>query len=129
MNQAFSSSNEHELNRTFTTKKPSISQPTSARIPSPSRIPLPVSARKVPNDDTQIVQINDKPVSRSLPPVPLVRSKTIHNDTLQSTSDETNILRSYKVHLEQVLRKDVSDIKIPNYTSIEDVIKANEVLI
>ena len=40
--------------------------------------------------------------------------------------------RSYKAHIEQVLRKDAppySDLKVPNYSSIEEVMKANEQLL
>ena len=64
----------------------------------------------------------------------MVRSKTFHNSTSQSSSnpsDDTTLLRAYKVHLEQVLHKNTpahSESRIPNYTCIEDVIKANEVL-
>ncbi|CAF2594836.1 unnamed protein product [Rotaria sp. Silwood2] len=136
IHQAAPSSDEHELNRTFTTKKSSVSQPTSARVTSPSRIPVPITPRKLTNDDMPVVPANTLPsTSRPLPPVPYGRSKTFHNDTSQTspnTSDEANLLRSYKVHLEQVLHKDAqpySDIKIPNYTCIEDVIKANEQLL
>ncbi|CAF0737138.1 unnamed protein product [Rotaria sordida] len=130
------SSDENELNRTFTIKKPPISHPTSARVTSPSRIPVPVTPRKLTNDDIPIVPTNNLPsTSRPLPPVPYARSKTFHNDTASAssnTSDEANLLRSYKVHLEQIRHKDVqpySDIKIPNYTCIDDVIKANEQLL
>ncbi|CAF1350750.1 unnamed protein product [Rotaria sp. Silwood1] len=136
IHQVVPSSDEHELNRTFTTKKSPVSQPASARVASPSRIPVPITPRKLSTDDIPVVPANTLPsTSRPLPPVPYARSKTFHNDTSQTssnTSDETNLLRSYKVHLEQVLHKDVqpySDIRIPNYTCIEDVIKANEQLL
>lgn len=133
--QSSTSSEEHDLNRTFTTKKPPASQPVSARVISPSRIPLPATPRKSTNDDTINVPASVVPITRPSPPVPLVRSKTFHNETSQSSSnnsDEASLLRSYKVHLEQVLHKDLptySDIKIPNYSCIEDVMKANEVFI
>jgi hypothetical protein len=134
VNQVFTSSTEHELNRTFTTKKASVSQPTSARVMSPSRIPLPVSARKATNDDTQAPHGNDGSFSRPLPSIPVARSKTFNNGSSQSssstTSDEGNLLRSYKIHFDQSARRDApaySDVKIPNYTSIEDVLKTNEV--
>ncbi|CAF2852811.1 unnamed protein product, partial [Rotaria sp. Silwood2] len=140
VNQAFlTPSNEPELNRTHSTRKPPISQPTSARVPSPPRIPLPPNTRKTSNDETQIISTHDGPFSRALPQVPVPRSKSFHNGALQSSSsqptnssDEANLLRSYRAHLEQVLRKDAppfSDIKVPNYTSIEDVLKANEQLL
>jgi hypothetical protein len=106
---------------------------------SPSRIPLPNNARKLSNDDTPIVSTNDGPFSLPSPYVPVIRSKSLQNSTLYSpssplnnSSDEASFLRSYKVHIEQVLRKDAppySDLKVPNYTSIEEVMKANEQLL
>jgi hypothetical protein len=39
--------NEQDLNRSFTTKKSSIPPPTSARVLSPSRVPLPFNPRKL----------------------------------------------------------------------------------
>jgi hypothetical protein len=128
-------SGEHELNRTFTTKKAPVSQPTSARVMSPSRIPVLVTPRKASATDKSATPTNDTPASRPLPPVSIARSKTFHNDTSQTPfniSDDASLIRSYKVHLEQVLHKDApaySDIKIPNYSCVEDVIKANEVVI
>ncbi len=131
-----SSDEDHELNRTFTTKKAPVSQPTSARVMSPSRIPLPITSRKSSADDKPAVPTNEPSNSRPLSSVPIGRSKTFHNNTSPSassnTSDDASVLRAYKVHLEQILYKDAppqSDIKIPNYTCIEDVIKANEVFI
>ncbi|CAF2001397.1 unnamed protein product [Rotaria magnacalcarata] len=132
-----STTNENELNRTYTTKKASPTQPTSARGIGSSRIPLPVTPRKSINGNTIPVNPSNTmlPNSRPLPPVPLTRSKTFHNDTSSassSPSDDGNLLRSYKAHLEQILRKDsppYSDIRIPNYTCIEDVLKANEQLL
>ncbi|CAF1188591.1 unnamed protein product [Rotaria sp. Silwood1] len=140
VNQAFlTPSNESELNRSYPSRKAPISQPTSARVTSPPRIPLPLNARKTSNDEMQIISTHDGPFSRPLPQVPVNRSKSFNNGVLQSpssqsanSSDEANLLRSYRVHLEQVLRKDAppfADIKIPNYTSIEDVLKANEQLL
>ncbi|CAF1044638.1 unnamed protein product [Rotaria sordida] len=140
VNQAFlTPSNESDLNRSPSTRKPPISQPTSARVTSPPRIPLAPNARRTANDEMQIISTHDGPFSRPLPQVPVTRSKSFHNGALQSSSsqpvnssDETNLLRSYRVHLEQVLRKDAppfADIKVPNYTSIEDVLKANEQLV
>ncbi len=135
VNQATVPSDEDELNRTFTIKKAPISQPTSARVMSPSRIPLRITPRRLSNDDKSIVPTNDTSTSRPLPPVPIARSKTFHNNTPQSssnTSDDASLLRSYKAHLEQVFHKNAPpylDIKVPNYTCTEDVIKANEVFI
>jgi len=135
VNEALAPSDEHELNKTFTTKKVPTAPPTSARVKSPSRIPLPITPRKASNDDKPIVSTNDTSTSRSLPQVLLPRSKTFHNSTSQppsNTSDDASLLHAYKVHLEQVLHKDAppySDIKVPNYTCTEDVIKANEVFI
>lgn len=130
------SEEDHELNRTFTTKKSPASQPVSARGISPSRIPLPVTPRKQTNDNTPIVPGNlIQPLPRSLPPVPLMRSKTFHNDTSYASTkpaDEATLVRSYKAHLEQTFHKDPGthpNIRIPNYTSIDDVFKANEVYI
>jgi hypothetical protein len=134
-----SPTNEHELNRSFTSKKSAGSQPNSARVTSPSRIPVSANTRKLPNDEIPIVPINDGPFSRPLPHVLVGRSKTFHNSILNppsspltNSSEEASFLRSYKAHIEQVLRKDAppfSDIKVPNYTSIEDVMRANEVFI
>jgi regulator of replication initiation timing len=131
--------NEQDLNRSFTTKKSSIPPPTSARVLSPSRVPLPFNPRKLLADEIPIISTNDGPFSRPLPQVAMGRSKTFHNGTLHpppspptNSSEEANFLRSYKSHIEQVLRKDAppfSDLKIPNYTSIEDVMKANEQLL
>lgn len=141
VNQVFQPTDEHELNRTFNTKKQTpVSQPTSARVKSPSRIPLPITPRKFTNDDKPIASTNDTSPSRSsLPTVPLGRSKTFHNNTSQpppslssNTSDDANLLRIYKARLEQIFHKDSSthsDIKIPNYTCMEDVLKSNEVFI
>jgi hypothetical protein len=132
-------SNENDLNRTLTSKKPPVSQPISARVMSPSRLPLSVNTRKLSNDDTSVIHTNDGPFSRSLPQGPVTRSKSFHNGTSHppssppsNSSDEVHFLRSYKVHLEQVLRKDAppfSDIKVPTYQSVEDIIRSNEVLI
>ena len=47
VNQVFVPSEEHELNRTFTIKKPPVSQPTTARVKSPSRIPLTHHSAKI----------------------------------------------------------------------------------
>jgi hypothetical protein len=101
---------------------------------SPSRIPLPITPRKQSANDKSVVPTNELLNSRPLPSASMVRSKTFHNNTSPSsnTSDDANLLRAYKMHLEQTLAKDASshsDIKIPNYTCIEDVIKANEVFI
>lgn len=138
VSQAFvSPANESELNRTYTAKKTVASSPNSARLTSSSRSPLIANVRKLSNDDVPIVPANDGPFSRSLPQVPVGRSRSFQNGqsspagTAQAHgSDEVTLLRSYKAHLEQVLRKDAppySDLKIPSYTSIEEVIKANEV--
>lgn len=132
VSQGFSPSDERDLNRTFTTKKVPVSQPTSARVKSPSRIPLPITPRKTSNDDIPILPAADTSPSR---PLPLGRSKTFHNNTSQpspNTLDDASLLRSYKVHLEQIFHKDASahsDMKMPNYTSMEDVIKSNEVFV
>ncbi|CAF3139593.1 unnamed protein product [Rotaria socialis] len=138
LSSSSSTTDENELNRTYTTKKASPTQPISARGTGPSRIPLPVTPRKSISDNTVPANPSNSmlPNSRPLPPVPLTRSKTFHNDTSSASSnppdDTNNILRSYKAHLEQILRKDsppYSDIKVPNYTCIEDVLKANEQLL
>ncbi len=125
VNESFTSSNENELNRTFTTKKASGLQPTSTRVKSPSRIPLPVTPRRLSHDDKPIVPANNASASRPLPSLPVTRSKTFHNSY---TSDETGRLRSYKLQPEQRRDKDALDIRVPNYSSIEDVIKSNQVL-
>jgi hypothetical protein len=132
--QAFvSSPNEHELKKTFATKKSPVGHPiATARSMSASRISSPVNTRKISNDEMPIVPTNDGPFSRSLPQAPANRSKSFNDGPILTTnaSDEMNLLRSYKAHLEQVLHKDAplfSDIKVPNYVSIEDVLKSNEV--
>ncbi len=132
-------SNEAELNRSFSSKKTPQPQPTSARVVSPARAPLPINTRKLSNDENSLVSTNDGPFSRALPQVSVGRSKSFHNGTFHSpasppsnSSEEASFLRSYKAHIEQVLRKDAppfADIKVPNYTSIDDVMKANEVMI
>jgi hypothetical protein len=138
VNQAFvPPANESDLNRSLTPKKSSIPQQNSVRVINPSRPPLPVNNRKSSNEDISTVSTNDGPFSRSLPQVSVHRSKSFNNGTLNppssppsNGSEEATFLRQYKAHLEQILRKDAppfSDIKIPNYTSIEDVMKANEV--
>jgi hypothetical protein len=136
--QSFISSNsEQEFNRAIVTKKPPTAQSTPIRLPSPSRIPLANTARKLSTDE---IPTNDGPFSRSLPHVPIViRSKSLQNSTvyapsspMNNSSDEASFLRSYKAHIEQVLRKDAppySDLKVPNYNSIEEVMKANEQLL
>ena len=138
VSQAFvSPANEAELNRTYTAKKSVASSPNSARLTSSSRSPLIANVRKLSNEEVSIVPSNDGPFSRSLPQVPVGRSRSFQNGQSSpagmaqaNSSDEVTLLRSYKAHLEQVLRKDAppySDLKIPSYTSIEEVIKANEV--
>jgi hypothetical protein len=134
-----SSTNEQEPNRSLISKKPSVSPPSSARIVSPNRIQLSMNARRLPHDEISTISTNDGPFSRSLPQLLVGRSKNFHNGILHppppspptNSSEEASFLRSYKAHIEQVLRKDAppfSDIKIPNYSSIEDVMKANEVI-
>lgn len=130
---------EHELSRTFSSKKISNPQPSSARILSPSRLPLAHNSRKLANDELPVVSTNDGPFSRALPQVAVVRSKSFHNSTshLPSSppsngSEEASFLRSYKAHIEQVLRREApafSDMKTPSYVSIDDVMKANEQLL
>jgi len=113
--QSYDQTGEHELNRTFTTKK----KPTSARVMSPSRIPVPITPRQS--------STNEPSTARTLP---FARSKTFHNSTSPSTTDDANLLRTHKLHLEQTLQKKAtpySDTKVPNYNSIDDVIKSNEV--
>ena len=105
---------------------------------SASRLPTPVNARKISNDEIPTTSANDGPFSRPQPQAAASRSRSFNDGTLHSppspqtnASDEINLLRSYKAHLEQVLHKDTplfSDIKVPNYVSIEDVLKSNEVL-
>ena len=131
VSQVFIPAEEEELNRTFTTKK----APSSARAISPSRIPLPITPRKPPTETMSVASGKTGPMPPSFPS-PMVRSKTFHNGTSPPTnagvSDENNLVRSYKAHLEQVLRKDAppgAEIRVPNYTCVEDVVKANEVRI
>lgn len=124
---------EHELNRSTISKK----LPNSARAISPPRISLPANPRKLSNEEIPIVSTNDGPFSRSLPQIPVIRSKSFNNGNNNppsspptNSSEEASFLRSYKAHIEQMLRKDAppfSDIKMPNYTSIDDVMRANEV--
>ena len=132
VNQAFvSPSTESDINRSFTAKKSQV----AARVTSPIRVPVPFNNRKLTNEDIPIVSTNDGPFSRPLPIVN--RSRSFNNGSQNPPSsppsngfEESNLLRSYKIHLEQILRKDAppfSDIKIPNYTSIDDVMKSNEV--
>ncbi|CAF1020608.1 unnamed protein product [Adineta steineri] len=136
-------SNEHEVNRAGTTKKSPTLHPISNRSMSAPRIPSTMSGRKVSNDEQPsppIVSTNDGPFSRPLPLAPVNRSRSFNDNTLHPPSspltnnafDETNLLRSHKAHLEQVLRKDApqfTDVRIPNYISIEDVLKSNEQLL
>ena len=138
VSQAFvAPASESELYRTYTAKKSAVSSQNSARLTSSSRTPLIANVRKLSNEDTPIVPLNDGPFSRSLPQVAVTRSKSFQNGQSilagtapANSSDEVTLLRSYKAHLEQVLRKDAppySDLKVPSYASIEEVIKANEV--
>lgn len=133
VNHVFVPMEEHELNRTFTTKKTPVSQPTSARVMSPSRIPLPVTPRKSSADDKSAVSANGNTStvrSQHTAPSTMTRSKTFHNhppsSSSSSISEETSLLRAYKMHLEQTLPR---DSRVPNYGSMEDVIKANEVVL
>lgn len=129
--------NEHELARTNSIKKPSVSHPTSNRSMSAPRMSSTVNTRKSASDESPIAPINDGPFSRPLPLAPASRSRSFHDNgahppasPLSNTSDETSLLRSYKAHLEQSLRKDAppfADVKVPNYLSIEDVLRSNEV--
>lgn len=128
VSQVFTSEDQEELNRTFTTKR----APASARATSPSRIPLPITPRKPPTENSSVASGKTGTVPHSLPPpIAMPRSKTFHNGTsLPPSADENNLVRSYKTHLEQVLRKDGplgTEVKVPNYTCVEDVVKANEV--
>jgi len=125
---------EYESKNLSTSKKP----PHSARIISPPRMPAATSVRKLSNEDIPIIATNDGPFSRSLPLIPASRSRHFPNGILHppsspptNSSEEGSYLRSYKAHMEQILRKDspFSDLKVPNYTSIEDVMRANEVFI
>ncbi|CAF1214861.1 unnamed protein product [Adineta steineri] len=119
--------NEHELNQTFTTKKTSNPPPTSARGSSSSRIPLPVTPRRL-SDDKPVTPANNTSNTHALPSKPVGRSRSFHNNT----SDESKFLRSYKIQLEQAHQNNPSgspDIRIPNYSSVEEVIRANEQLL
>ncbi|CAF1082887.1 unnamed protein product [Didymodactylos carnosus] len=56
------------------------------------------------------------------------------NQQSSAAMDEANLMRSYKTYLEQILKKDhqdgqLSELRIPNYTCIEDVIRANEAIL
>ena len=143
VNQTGQASDENELNRTYTLKKP----PLSARTTSPSRIPLPITPRRGQSDNASVASGRTVPLMRppatasaaatSVPPpvVPMVRSQTFHQPATSyapsMSHEEANLLRAYKVHLEKVFRKDpngTAEMKIPNYSSVEDVIRANEVL-
>ncbi|CAF3306087.1 unnamed protein product [Rotaria socialis] len=132
--------NENDLNRTTSSKKSSTSQPVSARVVNTPRAPLPANnPRKMSTDEIPAISTHDGPFSRPQPQGAVNRSKSFHNGATNAPpspptngSDESNLLRSYKAHLEQVLRKDAplfADIKVPNYTSIDDVLKANEQLL
>lgn len=134
INQAFVAPlNEGALGRSYTGKK----SPPSSRQQTASRNPLTNTNRKSPNDDVSTVMTNDGPFSRPLPQVPVSRSKSFQaganvSSAISTTinNEEANLLRSYRVHLEQVLKKDApsyADVKVPTYNSIEDVIRANEV--
>lgn len=139
VSQAFvPQSNENDLNRTSSSKKSSSSQPLSARGASSSRIQLPPTNRKMSNDEMSVISTHDGPFSRAQPQGSLSRSRSFNNNSSMNPSpspptntlDETTLLRAYRAHLEQVLRKDApffTDIKIPNYASIDDVLKSNEV--
>ena len=117
--------------------QPCSTKRTSARTFNSSRVPLSGQSRKSSNDDIPNVHSNDGPFSRPRPQLPVSRVKSFQYGTTQpslslpwSSADEISLLRSYKVHLDQVLRKDAptfSDLRIPNYSSIDDVLKANEV--
>lgn len=132
--------NEHELNRTFSSKKSPTNVPSNpTRVVNSSRLPINYPHRKLSNEEIPVVSINDGPFSRALPQVPVNRSRTFHNSPVYpsassptNSSEEASFLRSYKAHIEQVLRKDAppySDLKVPNYASIDDVMKANEQLL
>ena len=64
--------------------------PTSARLSTPSRIPLPNNPRKLSNDDIPVVCTNDGPFSR--PPLqgPTGRSKSLHNSILYPSASPLN---------------------------------------
>ncbi|UJR14614.1 hypothetical protein I4U23_001608 [Adineta vaga] len=134
-----STSNEHEMTRTNSIKKSSASHSTSTRSMSAPRIPSTINTRKSPNDEPSIVPINDGPFSRPLPLAPAHRSRSFNDNSshpistpLTNMSDEANLLRAYRAHLEQVLRKEApafTEVKVPNYVSIEDVFKSNEQLL
>ena len=134
VSQAFNGSEDIELNRTYTAKKP----PGSARATSPSRIPLPITTpRKQTTDNSSLMSGKTGASSRTASMMPITRSRTFHNASSSSSSsanasppDENGVLRSYRAHLEQVLHKESAsgtDVKVPTYLSIEDVLKANEV--
>ncbi|UJR32147.1 hypothetical protein I4U23_019614 [Adineta vaga] len=121
VNETFSSSSEHELNQTFTLKKPPTSQQSTRQMKSPSRIPLPITPRRLLNDDKSASPTSNKSLSNPLPAMPLARSKTFHNDNVNELSRS----RSHKVQRDLT---EQSDIRIPAYSSLEDIIKANEEL-
>lgn len=136
INQAFvSPSYETDLNRTSSSKKSITSTPNSARGP------LTANHSRRPSNNDEVAQIlsNDGPFSRPLPQVVVNRSKSFQNGLAplgigalsMSNLDEGMVVRSHKTHLEQVLRKDAptgfSDLRIPNYNSIDDILKSNEV--
>ncbi|CAF0744329.1 unnamed protein product [Adineta ricciae] len=132
-------SSEHEVTRTNSIKKPTSSHPSPVRSMSAPRTLLTTSTRKLSSDEQSIVSGNDGPFSRPLPLAPVGRSKSFNDHSshpasapLTNISDEANLLRAYKAHLEQVLRKEgpaFSEVKVPNYVSIEDVFKSNEQLL
>ena len=117
--------------------QPCTTKRTSARTVNASRVPWSSQSRKSTNDDAANVHSNDGPFSRPRPQLPVNRVKSFQYGTKQPSlslpwrsADEISLLRSYKVHLDQVLRKDAptfSDLRLPNYSSIDDVLKANEV--
>jgi len=129
--------NDQDLNRSLSTKKKDHSSSISARVLSPNRGS---STRKFPNEESSgLISTNDGPFSRSLPQVTVSRSKSFNNGTTYppmspptNSNEEASFLRSYKSYIEQVLRKEApayTDVKVPNYTSIDDVMKANEQLL
>ncbi|CAF0765954.1 unnamed protein product [Adineta ricciae] len=125
--EACSTASENELNRTFTTKKSPNLQPSGSHIKSPSRIPLPITPRKLSTDEKSVPPTTTKLPSHLPPAISLSRSKTFHNETI----DGSPRVRSQKGQRSQTPRQEPStnsDVRIPCYSSIEEVIKANEAL-
>lgn len=132
VSQALNTSEDHELNQTYTTRK----LPSSARTISPSRIPLPTGTpRKNSGENNSIASGKTLSSGKTNQVGSIARSKTFHSvlpttSAVSSPPDENGVLRLHRNHLEQTLRKEAllgPDVKVPSYVSFDEVLKANEV--